>query len=308
MTQLDVITGFLGAGKTTFLARYAHWLERRGVSFCIIENEFGRAGVDSAILQKTGARVKEISGGCVCCTLKVTLHDLLLELDGKVNRILLEPSGLFCGDDLMDILNSPDCTVQPGAWIGIVDPVSMPMMNGEDLAVLQSELMQAGSVVISKAQLASDEEVCAAEENVKRLLPEPLPKCFAEPWDALCDDEWFTEIQAAGTVDRPHWRRVFDHQSMFQSATLSPKGCYSEAELHRCMERLLNENSGSVLRVKGTLCADDESMWQVNAVPPDCVWTERVLDASRPALNIIGRNLDRARLKTLLEEAQITNG
>ena len=74
ITYLDVITGFLGAGKTTFLERYADHLRRTGVSFCIIENEFGRAGVDGAQLRQSGAQVRELSGGCVCCALKVPLQ------------------------------------------------------------------------------------------------------------------------------------------------------------------------------------------------------------------------------------------
>ncbi|MGN1346043.1 MAG: GTP-binding protein, partial [Eubacteriales bacterium] len=122
MTKLDVITGFLGAGKTTFLTRYTAWLAGQGIRYAVIENEFGRAGVDAALLEQRGARVLEISGGCVCCTLKVGLHDMLHALCGEVDRILLEPSGLFCGDDLLDIVNSPDMSIEPGFWLGIVDP------------------------------------------------------------------------------------------------------------------------------------------------------------------------------------------
>lgn len=73
MTKLDVVTGFLGAGKTTFLQTYHRWLTGKGVTSCIIENEFGAAGVDGAVLRGSGAAVRDISGGCVCCTLKVTL-------------------------------------------------------------------------------------------------------------------------------------------------------------------------------------------------------------------------------------------
>ena len=116
MTYLDVVTGFLGSGKTTFLAWYIRWLKKSGIRACVIENEFGRAGVDGALLKTTGVTLREISGGCVCCTLKVTLHQLLGELSEHYDRILLEPSGLFCGDDLMDILHSPDCRVLPGMW------------------------------------------------------------------------------------------------------------------------------------------------------------------------------------------------
>lgn len=72
MTKLDVVTGFLGAGKTTFLQAYHRWLTDTGAASCIIENEFGDAGVDGAVLRSGGAAVREISGGCWsrcrCCT------------------------------------------------------------------------------------------------------------------------------------------------------------------------------------------------------------------------------------------------
>lgn len=112
MTKLDVVTGFLGAGKTTFLQTYHRWLTGKGVTSCIIENEFGAAGVDGAVLRGSGAAVRDISGGCVCCTLKVTLRELLWELAGQVERVILEPSGLFCGDDLLDIFS----TVPAARW------------------------------------------------------------------------------------------------------------------------------------------------------------------------------------------------
>lgn len=300
MTYIDVITGFLGAGKTTFLARYARWLEKQNKRFCVIENEFGRAGADGALLEKQGVRVKEISGGCICCTLKVTLHDLIAELDGQVDRILLEPSGLFCGDDLMDILQSPDCTVQPGMWVGIVDPLAAGDMNGEDLSVLQSELMQAGSVVVSKAQLCEEDDVAAIPGMIAALLPALQPRIWLEDWATLNDDEWFPALQAAGTVPRPHERRIFDHTSMFQSATLSPKRSYSVSELPRILGRLMT--SEGILRIKGTLRAEN-GIWRINAAP-GCESFSFERGDGAPGLNVIGRNLNRKHIRSILEDTK----
>lgn len=300
MTHIDVITGFLGAGKTTFLARYARWLEKQNKRFCVIENEFGRAGADGALLEKQGVRVKEISGGCVCCTLKVTLHDLIAGLDGQVDRILLEPSGLFCGDDLMDILQSPDCKVQPGMWVGIVDPLAVGDMNGEDLSVLQSELMQAGSIVVSKAQLCEKSDVAAVPGMIAALLPAPLPRIWPDDWQTLEDDEWFPALQAAGTVPRPHERRIFDHASMFQSATLSPKRTYSESELPRILGSLMATEG--VLRIKGALPAEG-GVWRINA-SPGCEDFFFENGSAAPVLNVIGRNLNRKHIRSILEDTK----
>lgn len=302
MTTLDVVTGFLGAGKTTFLARYSHWLEAQGISYCIIENEFGRAGVDGAMLMQGGARVKEISGGCVCCTLKVTLHDMLLDLSGEVQRVVLEPSGLFCGDDLLDILHSPELEgkVRLGMWTGILDPLCVAVLQREDRAVLQSELYAAGSVVLSKAQLCSEKEIADAKQLLDELLPEDPPLVLAEPWDRYADDEWFEALQATGACLRTHARRRFDHQTMFQSATIAPKRVYSLMMLRFVMSMVLSGKAGMVLRVKGVVKAEDHSMWRVNCTP-GCVEMVPQKENGEPMLNVIGRQLNRAELRKILE-------
>lgn len=80
MTKIDLINGFLGSGKTTFIHRYLPWLTARGERVAVIENEFGTAGMDTAILSQTGVQVRELSGGCVCCGQKVNFYRLLREL------------------------------------------------------------------------------------------------------------------------------------------------------------------------------------------------------------------------------------
>ena len=103
-----MVTGFLGAGKTSFIKLYARWLEKNGVRYAIIENEFGMSGIDSSILRNSCGDVTELSGGCICCGLKVNFYSLLQELAGNGNydRIIVEPSGIFNLDDFLDVINS----------------------------------------------------------------------------------------------------------------------------------------------------------------------------------------------------------
>ena len=118
---IDLVTGFLGAGKTTFIERYVTALERAGVRCAVVENEFGAAGVDGAMLRAAGRDVRELTGGCICCGLKVGFHDLLRELAaaGRVDRIVVEPSGIFDPDDYFDVVESPAVRAhaQPGALV-----------------------------------------------------------------------------------------------------------------------------------------------------------------------------------------------
>lgn len=297
MTKLDVITGFLGAGKTTLIQAYLPWLTRQGLRSCVIENEYGAAGVDGAVLKAISTDVREISGGCVCCTMKVTLHDLLCRLAGQVDRIILEPSGLFCGDDLLDILSGGDVPVELGMWCGVVDPLTLSYMEPEDLAVLQSELIHAGSVVVSKTALAQPEELRQAGELLSGMLC-PRPLLLWDDWSTLSWDDAFPRLIAAGTVVRPHERRRFDHTAMFQSTMLLPSGFSSMQDLSGCLLRLLNGSAGQVLRIKGAVQLEN-GLLHVNATP-------RRLDITsagkneRPGVNVIGRDLDRRQLRALL--------
>ena len=301
-TYLDVITGFLGAGKTTFLERYTQHLRETGVSFCIIENEFGRAGVDGAQLRQSGARVRELSGGCVCCALKVPLHALIEELTGEVDRILLEPSGLFNGDDLMDILNTPGCRVKPGMWLGVLDPIALPEMNKEDLAVLASEFMYAGSILISKSQLCADDMLRNAMQTLSSLLPFPAPQIFCGNWDDLLTADAFITMQSAGMTHRAHERRQFDHASMFSSTTIVFSEPFVFDGACAVLHALLNPQNGRVLRVKGALAACGGGIFRLNGTP-GCEDVRYEETQERAALNIIGRNLNRAALRASLEDA-----
>lgn len=297
MTKLDVITGFLGAGKTTLIKAYLPWLTQQGLRSCVIENEYGAAGVDGAVLKAIGTDVCEISGGCVCCTMKVTLHDMLCRLAERVDRIILEPSGLFCGDDLLDILPGGDVPVELGMWCGVVDPLMLSCMEEDDLAILQSELIHAGSVVVSKTALAHPEELRKTGELLTGML-HPQPLILWDDWSRMPWETVFPRLMGAGTMLRPHVRRRFDHTGMFQSTMLLPSGFSSEYELFDCLLQLLDGGAGQVLRIKGAVQVGNELL-HVNGAPRR-VEVTLAGENERPGINVIGRDLDRRKLRAFL--------
>ena len=101
MVQVDLITGFLGAGKTTFLRRYAAWWAGQGVKVCVLENDFGAVNVDAMLVQEVlgpGCDVETISGGCDCDTHQRRMRTKLISLAMQgFDRVLVEPSGIFDG-------------------------------------------------------------------------------------------------------------------------------------------------------------------------------------------------------------------
>lgn len=300
MTCLDVVTGFLGAGKTTLIARYCRWLRSRGVRYCVVENEFGTAGVDGALLRNAGVSVKEISGGCVCCTMKVTLYQLLEQLSEQVDRIILEPSGLFSGDDLLDIVK--DSPVKLGMWVGVVDYPMLQTMSDRARQVLSDELIHAGSLVLSKSQFLSPETVGCAEKQLTELLSPPA-QVFTAPWDTLADGDWFPALQRGGTCLREHERTSVDHTAMYQSTTFrAGEARFDEGRLREALAVLMDGCAGELLRVKGTLPAE-KGFWLINCTP-GCISVELSAEGEDVGLNLIGTGLDRRKIRALLEQAK----
>ncbi|MGI6238654.1 MAG: CobW family GTP-binding protein [Christensenellales bacterium] len=299
MVQIDLITGFLGAGKTTFIKRYAKWLERQGTSIAVIENEFGTAGLDAQTLRDTGLEVAELSGGCICCGLAVDFHNSILALAETCDRIIVEPSGIFSMDDFFDVVLSPQvkAVCQPGAVITIVDPHSLDAMNAQDLEMLYGQLLCTGRVVLSKTDDLPQARVEGAINTLQALLASghAAGRSIADiaeskPWDSFTDED-FARMADSAPVWIPHEKQDINHATLFNSATMYPEGAYTAEELAAIIDGITDGRCGAVLRIKGYVNAAQGGSLEVN-----CTAAERSIRACeyrKAGLNVIGRDLDR---------------
>ncbi len=284
-----MIGGFLGAGKTTFIRRYRQYLEEKGISYVVLENEFGAAGVDARLL---GGNVRELSGGCICCGQKVNFHHLLLELSGQAERIIVEPSGIFSPDDFFDILDTPDVRerLRGGMLAVLVNPFSLETLSAADRDVLKGELLPAGVILLSRLDRAEAAVRSRAEEYLRLLLPEMPPVLDAREAD-------FSALMALEAVRREHVRERVDHSTLFQSASLCPEGTYDGEGLRTVARRLFSGEAGEVLRVKGVV-RGEEGFLSLNATSDD--W-EMKKSFGPAMMNVIGRHLNRRAIRCILE-------
>ncbi len=310
MTKLDCITGFLGAGKTTFIRQYAAYLKRQGETFVIIENEFGAAGVDTAFLKEECFDVEEIAGGCICCSLKVNFHDAVLKLAGKYDHIIVEPSGIYNTDTYFDIVLSQQ--VQQGCELGImagvVDPASLWHMNEQDCTVLASELVSAGCILLSKTRYASSADIRDATRFLSDLLQD-YSLDFDErtvqglvknlDWFSMSDKD-FQEIEKCRPVLRAHERYDRDHRTLFQSTTMFPDACYTVSAIKNILRAVLDGSCGNILRIKGMVDGSAGKSISINCTSSDMLLNESPAH-QKPMLNIIGRNLNRKRITALFD-------
>ncbi len=289
-TKVDLIDGFLGAGKTTFIKRYTEYLKNAGISYIVLENEFGTAGVDARLLDEN---VCELAGGCICCGLKVNFHDLLIELSGRAERIIVEPSGIFNADDFFDIMDSPRVreVAVCGMMAGIVDPYALPALSECDRRVLYSELICAGVILLSRTDRADKALLTSAEKQLHEMLGAQIPIMDARSTP-------IGEIMCRAPVRREHMRMREDHSRLFQCASFYPEGVYSPESLRTLAADLFSGQAGEVLRVKGAFSAE-EGCLMLNATADSTEITPCTGDA---AVNIIGHGLRRKIIRKFLED------
>jgi len=157
MVQVDLITGFLGSGKTTFLRKYVQYLIQQGHNVCILENDFGAVNVDAMLLQDLiGERcdIETISGGCDCDTHQRRMRTKLISMAMRgFDRVVIEPSGIFDVDEFYDILRDEplDRWYALGNVVAIVDARLEDTLSPQAEYLLASEAASAGPGGMSRA-------------------------------------------------------------------------------------------------------------------------------------------------------------
>ena len=176
MVKIDLITGFLGSGKTTFIRQYAQWLIRQGYHIGILENDFGAVNVDMLLLQDLegdNCSLEMIAGGCDAdCHRRRFKTKLIAMAMSGYDRVIIEPSGIYDVDEFFDVLHDEplDKWYEIGNVITIVDAKLEPELSEEADYLLASEAANAGSIILSRAEEATKEQIENTIEHLNRAL------------------------------------------------------------------------------------------------------------------------------------------
>ena len=173
MTALYLVTGFLGAGKTTFLSQFTR--EFSGKKLAILVNEFGKAGIDGALLADCAAIVSEIAGGSIFCTCKLDTFEkeLLALLDQKPDVVLVEASGLSDPTSIWKLLKTRPCfsVVDYKGCICLCDAVTFPKVFAT-ARPCRKQLSVADLVILGKIDLASKEQLEKTYQTIGQQRPD----------------------------------------------------------------------------------------------------------------------------------------
>ena len=178
MTKIDVVSGFLGAGKTTLIKKLlAEALN--GSKTVLIENEFGEIGIDGGFLKESGIEIKEMNSGCICCSLVGDFGTSLKEVVSTYapERILIEPSGVGKLSDVLKAVENvaKDLDVQVNSAVAVVDAMKCKMYVKNFGEFFINQIEYAGTIILSRTDKASQEKVneCVAlirEHNQKATI------------------------------------------------------------------------------------------------------------------------------------------
>ena len=314
MTKIDLITGFLGSGKTTFIKRYVHHLLSNGEKVGIIENDFGAISVDLLLLHEEFGddigleMIVAADKDCYRRRFKAKLISMgMLGYD----RIIVEPSGIYDVDEFFDILfESPlDRWYQRGNVISVVDS-NLGDLSETSKYILAAQLSASGIVVLSKLDAADSDLATATRERMNQVLADYHCRrkledkdILAKPWSEL-DDNDYAKIQSAGYYSESYQKEDIYDNNHYTSLFYYNVHLTEEDMRKMLLDLFADTAVGNIHRIKGFVPNADGSWLQVNATSTNLdIATVR---AGQEVLMVIGENLDETEIGKIVEGRSTT--
>ncbi|MCF2683495.1 CobW family GTP-binding protein [Faecalicatena contorta] len=252
--EIQIVSGFLGAGKTTFLNQYLPLLEGSTV---VIENEYGDIGLDGELMPKD-VPVRELYSGCICCSLAIDFRKGIREIAEtfRPNRIVIEPSGV---GRLSDIVNAcMQAKEKDGVDLTITKLITVVDLAGFEEyaegfgAFYQDQIRNAGLLLLSHLENVSAKEKKRLIEKIRQMNPKAI--IYGEDWRVMYPEALLELVEMTGDHERN--RKVgmilprYEKQ-VFSSISIQGTRAMSESDLMRILWELKAERYGQVLRAKG---------------------------------------------------------
>ncbi|EET59235.1 CobW/P47K family protein [Marvinbryantia formatexigens DSM 14469] len=311
MIKIDLITGFLGAGKTTFIKKYAKHLMKAGQNICILENDYGAVNVDMMLLQELEGdqcELEMVAGACDkdCHRRRFKTKLIAMGMCGY-DRVLVEPSGIFDVDEFFDALcEEPlDNWYEIGNVIAIVDAGLEDNLSRQSDYLLASEVADAGMVIFSRSQEVSAEAMEKTTAHLNRAMEQARCRrrfqneIFSKPWDALTEEDW-KRISACGYRQEAYEKYAPEDGQGYSSVYFMDMQMPVQ-ELRTRVEKLLSAaDCGNIVRVKGFMQTEDGGWIELNATHREISITQ--IPRGQNVIIVIGEELVKEKIGRLLTE------
>ncbi len=215
MTKIDIVSGFLGAGKTTLIKKLLAEAYP-GEKLVLIENEFGEISIDGGFLKEAGIQISEMSSGCICCSLVGDFNKALKDVQAQFHpdRILIEPSGVGKLSDVIvavenTVADVPDMKLNSFVTVADASKVKVYMKNFGEF--YNNQIESAGTIILSRTQKLTEEKLEAAVSMLREKNPDAA--ILTTPWDQLDGKTILSAIEKVSLADELLAKMRAEHEA-----------------------------------------------------------------------------------------------
>lgn len=323
-TKIDIISGFLGAGKTTLIKKL---LEEKlhNENLVIIENEFGEIGIDGRLFKKSNVKVKEINSGCICCTLVGEFGKAVEEIITKYkpDRIVIEPSGVGKLSDVIKACSPPKLKnlILINMIITVVDVLKYQIYITNFGEFFKNQIKHAKTIILSRTEKSDRYNLESVVNSIRKLNS----KCnmittslesinadtiinVAEQSDSISLEK---QIKSAkkftiknhtydkGSQSVGHYSHNHNADEVFEVWSVETLNLYNKKDLKKIMCSIENDKTyGNILRGKGIVQSDNSKWLQFDYVPSE-FQVKNINPDYTGRLCIIGKSLNKNKLCNL---------
>ena len=215
MTKIDIVSGFLGAGKNTLIKKLLAEAFP-GEKLVLIENEFGEISIDGGFLKESGVQISEMSAGCICCSLVGDFHKALKDVQAQFHpdRILIEPSGVGkLSDVIVAVQNTADETddMKLNSFVTVADATKVKVYMKNFGEFYNNQIESAGTIILSRTQKLTEEKLQAAVAMLREKNPDAA--IITTPWDELDGKTILRAIEKVSLADELLAKMRAEHEA-----------------------------------------------------------------------------------------------
>ena len=299
MIKIDLITGFLGSGKTTFILKYAKYLMEKGEKVCILENDYGAINVDMMLVSSIGCDCEMVAGGCdYDCHLRRFKTKLISMAMRGYTRIIVEPSGVYDTDEFFDVLyEEPLINYYEVGNVFVLYDINTKNLSEESEYIFVSEAAVASKLIITKR----DNKSLILDTNyINGLMKKYMCDRVFMDRDIVYNDSLnIDDIINAGYASYDHIKLRVIEDNNYDSLYIMNKKLNKDFIID-LMNKLFNSKAyGNILRIKGFIYENDK-WYKVNITRNDIEIDE--IDNGQDVIIVIGENLDKNKINALVGE------
>ena len=338
MAKIDIISGFLGAGKTTLIKKLIAEAFP-GEKLVLIENEFGEIGIDGGFLKEAGIQITEMNSGCICCSLVGDFGAALKEVLEKYSpdRVIIEPSGVGKLSDVIKAVQNIGEDVQINSTAVVVDAQKCKMYMKNYGEFYNNQIEYAGTVILSRTQKVSDDKLDTCVKMIREKNDEA--SIITTPWDDINGRNILEAMEKVNSLEKElleehehhhhdgecccghhHDHEEHDHHhhdgecgcghhhdheghhhadDVFTSWGVETAHKFSEEELRDILDKLAKGGEyGEVLRAKGIVTPVEGEWFHFDLVPEETELRRGAADYTG-RICVIGANLNEEKIKEL---------